>query len=653
MGMLPLIGTCHLARTSTGIGHLDTNGAHLGNVELRLSGLPAEYFTNTSLSGTSVLVRTDGTVSFDWGAGAPDPVVPTNNFSVRWTGFIRGLEEGDHTLFVSADAGAGFRLRVNDQTVIDNWNNPNPNEVELGATNWLSTQDTSIVLEYKEFTGEARIKLSWIPPGATNKAVIPRTHLRGPDLGTPGPTGVSVDAAGKIWAANWNNNTAMRIDPQDGVAVLATNVTGGVTNITTHRLGLVDMVVDLGDGSGHPSPYNQPATPYNYSDMTGFNNRIVNPGLKPLRGYWTVVNDSGNAGQLWNKVSWSNSIVSGCSVEVHVRAADDRPDLGRATFVQVTNGVSFLSIRGRYCEVRVGMTRDDGSKQPVLYDLTLYGVSSGFAGTDFLYGAWADEGGDATFWTDLVGAGPVGYRWFRQWPWETNLTEVIGQTNWFLSITNVDSWVNGYVDENDVFHRTMAACLVTNGNGESLWLGPQYLSVDWVQADIPNSTVYANLMGPAERYPMTIYVFGMPTNFNNLSVKIMLKGLSHNRSADLDILLVSPSGTQTMLMSNVGGTNGVSNATLSFQQVDQQPPQSAAIPSNGASSCGPSNYGSVSQMPQVGPDPPRNHFGPYPANLSDVQYDNPNGRWKLYIYDKVLGMKGSLDSSWELEFKFQ
>jgi hypothetical protein len=27
--------------------------------------------------------------------------------------------------------------------------------------------------------------------------------------------------------------------------------------------------------------------------MTGFNERVVNPGMKPFKGYWIVVNDSG------------------------------------------------------------------------------------------------------------------------------------------------------------------------------------------------------------------------------------------------------------------------------------------------------------------------------------------------------------------------
>ena len=82
------------------------------------------------------------------------------------------------------------------------------------------------------------------------------------------PTGVAVDAAGKVWVTNYGSSNAMRIDP-------ATNS--------------VDLTVSLGSG----------ATPYTYSDMTG----SVILGSPP-RGKWIVVHDSGAAGTAWGTVSW-------------------------------------------------------------------------------------------------------------------------------------------------------------------------------------------------------------------------------------------------------------------------------------------------------------------------------------------------------------
>jgi subtilisin-like proprotein convertase family protein len=259
-------------------------------------------------------------------------------------------------------------------------------------------------------------------------------------------------------------------------------------------------------------------------------------------------------------------------------------------------------------------------------------------------GDLAEEGQAGVFWTDLMGAEPMGYRWFRAYPWETNWVEVTGATNWYFVITNVDSWVNG----------SKVMCLVSNGAGESVWLGPEYLYVSPVPASIP-AINYTTGQGPASRYPMTIRVFDQPTNFNRVSVIVTLWGLTHDRSADLSILLVSPSGKQIMLMSNVGWTNRVANGSITFDQSWPPPNQSGPLlPPNGYYVIyRPSNYGQVTQMPQVGSDPPPFHTGTYSANLDDLQYDNPNGVWKLYIYDFYQQRTGELTGSWQLNFDFE
>jgi subtilisin-like proprotein convertase family protein len=445
--------------------------------------------------------------------------------------------------------------------------------------------------------------------------------------------GVSVDAAGKIWAASLECSNAMRIDPNGGEAVER----DGVTN----HIGLVDLVVDLGDGTFHTGQYaGVAAAPYNYSDMTGFNNHIVNPGGQPLKGHWTVVDDSGMAGGFWHAVSWSNYLPAGCSVEVHVRASDDRVTLAHEAFLAVSNDVPFTGVNGRYIEVRVALTRTNASQQPVLYDLTLHGLSTVWAEAGYVDYSWpVHEGDDVEFWPVVDVPGPLGYQWYALYPWANDFVLLDGETNATLVSTNVDSFDDG----------SSFSVVVTSTTGESLFLEPAELFVGAVGIDIPAS----GSSGPASRYPATIDVFGQPTNFNRVSVSVTVWGLGHQRSADLSILLVSPAGTNIMLMSNVGGTNGVNGAVLSFRQGWSPPVQSGAIPTGGPWPYGPSNYGGETQMPQVGTDPPPAHTGLYSTNLDDMQYDSPNGRWKLYIYDRNQGMVGELTGSWQLNFDFQ
>ena len=53
--------------------------------------------------------------------------------------------------------------------------------------------------------------------------------------------------------------------------------------------------------------------------------------------------------------------------------------------------------------------------------------------------ARAYETQDAVFYADLAGAQPMGYQWFRMYPWETNWVQVAGATNSTFAVTNIDS----------------------------------------------------------------------------------------------------------------------------------------------------------------------------------------------------------------------
>jgi subtilisin-like proprotein convertase family protein len=195
---------------------------------------------------------------------------------------------------------------------------------------------------------------------------------------------------------------------------------------------------------------------------------------------------------------------------------------------------------------------------------------------------------------------------------------------------------------------SQARVLVTDDTGESLLLGPAYLDVSPLSMRIPAS---GSTNGPAERYPATLRVFNQPTNLT--SVQVTLYGLTHSHPTNLDILLVSPLGKPVMLMSGVGGTNTVTSATLVYLQSGSMPPSSSAIPSGVTSSYEPSNFGLITQLPQLGTNSPPN--GPYSTSpsLDDLSGDDPNGIWKLYIYNNHQGGVGQLYGSWKLDFTFQ
>jgi len=160
-----------------------------------------------------------------------------------------------------------------------------------------------------------------------------------------GPTGVAVDANGKVWVTNYYTHNVMRIDPNAGPIGA-----GG------HRVGAVDMVVNLGSG----------AFPYNYSDMTG----AVSIGTTSPQGTWNKTVDSGETGTAWGTASWTADVPAGGDVIVEVRAADTQAALASQLFMPVANGLDFVAT-GRFIEIRTTLKAGDDGTSPVLLDLTV------------------------------------------------------------------------------------------------------------------------------------------------------------------------------------------------------------------------------------------------------------------------------------------
>ncbi|PXY39164.1 glycoside hydrolase family 3 [Flavobacterium cheongpyeongense] len=82
------------------------------------NGLKGEYFNNRNVEGTPVLTRIDNQLEFDW-PWSPGTGVSDDDFSIRWTGYIKSDKAFDGWLGLSSDDG--IRMWIDDQLVIDNW----------------------------------------------------------------------------------------------------------------------------------------------------------------------------------------------------------------------------------------------------------------------------------------------------------------------------------------------------------------------------------------------------------------------------------------------------------------------------------------------------------------------------------------------------
>ncbi|MBN1658890.1 MAG: hypothetical protein JXA93_10835 [Anaerolineae bacterium] len=124
-----------------------------------------EYFAGTTPGGTPAFVRNDLVIDFNWGEGSPDPRLPYDQFSARWTRQVQFLG-GYYQFRVSADDGV--RLWIDGQLMVDQWHDGVLEDYTL--TIYLSEGVHSLRLEYYENLGGAMVRLAWSqasPPTAT------------------------------------------------------------------------------------------------------------------------------------------------------------------------------------------------------------------------------------------------------------------------------------------------------------------------------------------------------------------------------------------------------------------------------------------------------------------------------------------------------
>ncbi len=153
----------------------------LGNVQVNIAppppvgsgtGLRAEYYDNMDLTGPLV-VRTDANINFEWGNGAPMSSMGADTFSVRWLGQISPRYSETYTFQTTTDDGV--RLWVNDQLLIDRWQNQ-------PAINWTGSialeagQRYDLRMEYFENGGGAMAALSWSSQSQPLE-IVPQSQL--------------------------------------------------------------------------------------------------------------------------------------------------------------------------------------------------------------------------------------------------------------------------------------------------------------------------------------------------------------------------------------------------------------------------------------------------------------------------------------------
>jgi RHS repeat-associated core domain len=258
-------------------------------------GLTGYYYNHKSGNAhfdytgeSSVLVRRDTSVNFNWGSGSPYPSVNNDSFDVRWQGKITVPSSGNYTFGGGFDDGT--QIKINGTTVLGD----GPAGIRWGTPVALTGgTPVDITIDYYENTGGASIDLqvsgtltgggtvaqqqvnsTWLSPDGP---ILPQgwTFSAGGDLGYTSATVVGTqiivrDTAGDTHA--YQGTIYGYLPPKGEEGVLTRNDTNG--EITLHAADGMTYVFDVKSGqlkSGTSgSDDSRPMAPqYTYTQVSG------------------------------------------------------------------------------------------------------------------------------------------------------------------------------------------------------------------------------------------------------------------------------------------------------------------------------------------------------------------------------------------------
>lgn len=188
-------------------------------------------------------------------------------------------------------------------------------------------------------------------------------------------TGISVDGSGSIWTGPFSGGGVRKYNAAGAQlcsgATQSSTETRGVIVDSDNNIWQINRFTNSvskyrGSDCAPLGVYPVGFDPYTYSDATGFAARNITTPT----GTWTVVNDSGNAGQAWTQISWTDLVPAGTSVQVSARVSDVLANLPSPPFLPVANGAN-PGLTGRFIQVQVRLNANANGDSPILYDLTL------------------------------------------------------------------------------------------------------------------------------------------------------------------------------------------------------------------------------------------------------------------------------------------
>jgi streptogramin lyase len=227
----------------------------------------------------------------------------------------------------------GLGLDRSGHLFVSGWQNSKLSRINVSTTTVDWTKDGVYESRGVACTDDGDVWTANSGPGTvtrwTNDGIVKATIPVGNQ-----PTGVAVDAEGKVWVVDNGDEYIHRVDPDTNTVDLSKRIIG-----TTH---------------------------YGYSDMTGIVSRTATTRI----GTWSVIHNTKQFNSPWGVVSWTSSEPAGMFLKVRVRSSNDRQRW--SLWEDVMNYKALrITPEGRYLQVMATLQSMEEEASPILYDLTV------------------------------------------------------------------------------------------------------------------------------------------------------------------------------------------------------------------------------------------------------------------------------------------
>ena len=124
-------------------------------------GALGEYFNNRDMKGEPVFTRTDDNIDFYWEHLSPRSDMPDDDFGIHWTTYLVPPVTG--TYYLGSWGSSGYEVKLEGKQIMSAMNEHCAFNVEVPAE-LVAGRKYKIEVLYKNYAGDADIKLLWTPP---------------------------------------------------------------------------------------------------------------------------------------------------------------------------------------------------------------------------------------------------------------------------------------------------------------------------------------------------------------------------------------------------------------------------------------------------------------------------------------------------------